>query len=64
MYSFILAYSKMPIGRFSSRSTSTSMSLSARFASCHRTEYCCMRNSKPPQVRLVRAECVKDVLEV
>ncbi len=29
MYSFVLAYSKMPIGLFSSRSTSTSTSLSA-----------------------------------
>jgi hypothetical protein len=36
----------------------------ASFASCHRTEYCCMRDSKPPQVRLVRPECVENVLEI
>jgi len=31
----------------------------AGFASCHRPEYCCMSNAKPPQVRLVRAEHIE-----
>src|SRR5580693_5390102 len=40
------------------------IALCASFTSCHRTEHCSMRNSKPPQVRLVRPQCVEDELEI
>jgi hypothetical protein len=36
----------------------------ARVATCHRTKHCRVRNPKPPQIRLVRADCVEDRLEI
>jgi hypothetical protein len=36
----------------------------ARFAARDRTKHCRVRNPKPPQIRFVRAECVKDGLEI
>ena len=32
------------------------------FAPCHRTEYCGVRNAKPPQFGLVGAKCVENRL--
>src|SRR5439155_27066130 len=36
----------------------------AAFAACHRTEYCGMCHSKPPQISLVGAQCFQRVLEI
>jgi hypothetical protein len=65
MYSFFLAYSEMPIGLFSSRSTSTHQCRSLRALRRVPPNQTLRRaQPKPPQIRLVRAECVKDGLEI